>query len=227
LRSEGLVPSSQSFDPSEVRRLFSDGKLMMLSGLTVVVYSKIDILAAGSLLTKEAVGAYAMAATMAAAWNMVGMSLGQAWAPHVSASRAAGNESYVRTLRRLLITALLLSVAGSIFLSSISGFIFDLLLGGRFAGSVHLFSILVWSSVPVFLGIATSQIIVNNNIYWVSLLRTATGMIISLALVVPVTSAWGAEGVAFLVVLSACITVIGILFSRSARVTLSRVLGFA
>lgn len=223
LRSLGLTLSPSRWSKAEARNWLVDGRSMVLSGLAVVVYSKLDVLAIGSLLSKEALGPYAIAASMGAAWNMVGMSLVQAWAPHVSAALSRGQGAYISNMRRLLVAAATLSIVGSAILSWLSPWLFSVLLGDAYAQGAAVFSVLVWSSVPVFLGVATSQIIVNERIYWVSLARTALGMLVSLAFIAPMASTWGVVGVAALVVISAWAATAGILLSESARTTISTI----
>lgn len=88
-----------------------------------------------------------------------------------------------------------------------------------------MLSVLVWSSIPVFLGVATSQIIVNEKVYWISLARTLIGMIISLGLIAPITLRWGVNGVAALVVASSTVAMLAIVLSSSIRRTLRMILG--
>jgi polysaccharide transporter, PST family len=223
LQRAGVSLSLRNWDRTELKRLLLDGKIMVLSGLTVVIYSRLDVLAIGTLLSKEALGPYAMAASMCAAWNMVGMSLTQAWAPQISAALARSYESYVLEMRRFLVFSLLLSVGGSLAIGSLSNLIFDLLLGPAYQAGGKILAVLVWSSVPVFIGIATSQIIVNERLYWVSLFRTTLGMVISVALVVPIALHWGVTGIAVLVNVSAWVATLSILMSRFARQSLVRV----
>lgn len=224
LSSHGLVPSAGDFKFNEFKRILADGKMMALSGLLVAVYSKIDILVVGTLLSKEALAPYAVAASMCAAWNMMGLSLVQAWAPRISSAFQAGRDQYVTELRKMLLVVLGLGIAGSGALSVISGYIFNILLGEEYAPGVALFNLLVWASVFVFIGTATSQIIVNEKIYWVSLLRTFLGVLFSLLLVLPAAQYFDAQGVAGVVVASSFVATIGILFSSSARRTLRSVM---
>ncbi len=216
----GVEVSLRKADRAEARGLLVDGRAMILSGLTVIIYSKIDLLVVGELVSKEALGSYAIAAAMCGAWNMLGTSLTQAYAPHISATRAVDSGQYVSLLRRFLLVMLGLSVAGSLLLATMSPWIFDFLLGPAYAEGSKLFSLLVWASVPVFLGVATSQIIVNEKLYWLSLLRTGLGMVTMLALIVPVALAFGARGVAVLVVISSAVATGAILFSGAARAIL-------
>jgi len=102
--------------------------------------------------------------------------------------------------------------------------IFDLLLGRSYASGAPVFSLLVWSSVPVFLGVATSQIIVNEKIYWISLVRTTAGMAFSILTIGPVASHWGVMGIAYVVMVSACLATLSIFWSGTARSVLRFVL---
>lgn len=219
MRRLGVEVSLRKADRAEARGLLVDGRAMILSGLTVIIYSKIDLLVVGELVSKEALGSYAIAAAMCGAWNMLGTSLTQAYAPHISATRAVDSGRYISLLRRFLLVMLGSSVAGSLLLATMSPWIFDFLLGPAYAEGGKLFSLLVWSSVPVFLGVATSQIIVNEKLYWLSLLRTGLGMVTMLALIVPAL-AFGASGVAVLVVISSAVATGAILFSGAARAIL-------
>jgi len=217
LPSLGVRFTREMFDPAEVRHLFFDGKYMILSALTVVIYSKIDLLVVGELLPKEVLGNYSVAVAMCSAWNMVGMSLTQAVAPYLGATRLNSTETYISILRKFLGLMLALSVVGSAVLGVLANWIFGVLVGPAYTIGAGVFAVLVWSSVPVFLGIATSQIILNEHLYWLSLLRTTLGMCFTLALIVPMTSMFGVYGVAWLVITSGCIATGSILFSKAAR----------
>jgi PST family polysaccharide transporter len=223
LRHHGLVPSIAQLSFVDFRRIIADGKVMALSALTVVVYSKIDVLVIGALFTREALGSYSIAASMCAAWNMVGMSLVQACAPYISLSMAESREHYINSLRNMFLIGLGISIAGCIFLSLFAGYIFDLLLGMDYVSAVPVFRVLVWSSVFVFLGVSTSQIIVNEKIYWVSLFRTSIGAFVGLVAIAPVAMTWGVVGVAWLVVVNSAVVISSILFSKSARSTIGKV----
>jgi PST family polysaccharide transporter len=224
LLSHGLAPSLSKVSMVEFKHLVVTGKMMVLSGLTVAIYSKIDVLVVGALLSKEAVGAYAIAASMCAAWNMVGMSVAQAWAPRISESRTQSQLAYVRSMRQLLLTILALSLAGSAFLSWTAGLIFSLLLGPSYANGAAVFSVLVWSSVFVFTGVATSQIIVNERIYWVSMLRTVIGLMFCIVVICFAPANWSTVDFAYLMVWTSALATLSIAFSAKARNTLRQVL---
>lgn len=201
----------------EMISIISDGKLMILSGLTVIIYSKIDLLIIGEKISKIALGNYAAAITLYSAWNVVGTSLTQAYAPLISSSKQKSESEYILILRNFLLLNISVSIMGSIFLYLISPYIFSLLFGKEFQLSSEIFSTLVWASIPVFLGVASSQIIINEKIYWISLTRTFIGMLVMLSLIVPVIKHWNVQGVAWLVLVSGAIATLSILLSSKAR----------
>lgn len=221
-----LAPSLRYVSMAEFKHLVITGKMMVFSGLTVAVYSKIDVLVIGILLSKELVGSYAIAASMCAAWNMVGMSVTQAWAPRISSARARNHDEYIQSMRQLLLIVFVISLVGSILLSFSAETIFSLLLGGKYVNGAVIFSVLVWSSVFVFFGVATSQIIVNERIYWVSMLRTTVGLMFFLAAIFLDSSDWGSIEFAFFMVLTQAVATSGIIFSEKARSTIRHILSF-
>jgi len=224
LQRNGLTPNLREMRMTEFKHLVMSGKMMVLSGLTVAIYSKIDTLVIGALMSKEDVGSYAIAASMCAAWNMVGMSVSQAWASRISKARIHGEQAYVNEVRNLLKAMLIISLTGSIVLTIFSDLIFTVLLGPAFASSSNIFPMLIWASVPIFLGIATSPIIVNERTYWVSMVRTSVGMAVSTITIVPAVNHFGTMGAAGVVILSACINVPLVLVSRQARQVISAVM---
>jgi PST family polysaccharide transporter len=225
LRQHGIELSFNNFSLKEFKHMIIDGKMMILSGATVAAYSKIDVLVVGTLLSKEAVGSYAIAASMCAAWNMVGMSVVQAWAPRVSQANAKSRNEYIQAIKQLCIVVMLLSLIGAVIFTFTAQAIFTILLGVKYLDGAIIFSILSWSSIFVFLGVATSQIIVNEKIYWVSMLRTSIGLCFSLIIISTSSSSyWGTKEFALLMVVTSAVATLSILFSSKARHTILQII---
>lgn len=217
LHINGLTPSLRFFSMDEFKHLVVAGKMMVLSGLANTVHSKIDVLVTGALLSDDIFGYYAVAVSMCGAWNMVGMSMVQAWAPRVTYARTSGRDSYIRELRRLLTAMLAISLVGSVALDILAPVIFETLLGPAYAGGSKIFSLLIWSSVPIYIGIATSQLIVNERAYYISMLRAMAGMAVTLVLMFPAIRHYGTQGAAAVVIIGASINAILILASKRTR----------
>lgn len=223
LRSMGVHLSWRRFDPREMRTFLLDGKYMILSGAAVAVYSRIDVIAIGSVISKSVLANYALAAAMVAAWNLLGVSFAQALAPHVAAAHSKSSTEYIRILRRFLLATLVISVAGSAVISLCAHFIFWLLLGPSYALGGEILQILIWSAVASFMGVATSQIIINERLYALSLIRSLMGLVPLVIFIYPVAVQWGVFGVTWLVVVSYILGAGSILLSSRARSVLKDV----
>lgn len=219
--------SSKYWDRHNFTTLLYEGRYMILSGLTVSIYSKLDLMVIGKIFSKDALASYAIAASVCGALNIVGMSLAQSFAPRLSRLRDGSKIFYLKSLRTFILTMLIASLAGTLILQELSSWLFDILLGSAYKSLDNIFSALIWSCIPVFLGVATSQIIVNDRLYFASLIRTALGMIFMGAFITQTAYHYGIIGVAWLVVASAWISTSAILFSSVARNQIWQILQYS
>lgn len=218
-RQRWLQPSAPQ--AVTVRAWLHAHRYMVMSGLTVALYSKIDMLVIGQLLPKAALGQYAIAVGMSGALNVVGMALSQSVAPRLSRLHVTDPSSYRRAMRSFLLLMLVTSCALAMLASLLAHPLITLLAGSAFTPAADILQVLAWVCVPVFLGIATSQIIVNEHLYGLSLLRTAAGLAFITAIIVPAAQHSGAIGVAWAVVASSCVATGMLLASGAARVQLA------
>jgi PST family polysaccharide transporter len=215
-RRMGLLGTRARPAPS-ARRWLHAGRYMILSGMTVALYSKIDVLVIGSTLSRSTLGAYAIAAGLCGALNIVGMSLAQSFAPRLSQLHQADPPAYARALRHFLLLMLVVSITGAGLLSLLARPLVELLAGPQYVLAASILQVLAWSCVPVFLGVATSQIIVNEHLYGLSLLRTTAGLLFACAAIAPMAERWDAIGVAWSVVASSTLATCMLLTSSTAR----------
>lgn len=204
----------------EIRKFLIDGRYMILSGIVVTFYSKLDVLAIGYFLPLESVATYALAASLCGAWAIVGMSTSQAFAPHITRAMTKSRKDYLYILRFFFITILNLAIAGSLTLYIFGNYLLIDIFGKKYQHSIDILNILAWISIPSFLGIATSQIIVNENLYLLSFQRTFLGLFCTLALIGPIAISYDIIGVAWLVLGSSCLVTISIFISNKARHTI-------
>jgi PST family polysaccharide transporter len=218
LKNVSISLSLRNWNQAIFKQIFFGGSGLILSAATVMVYSKIDVLVIGANFSESILGNYSIAASMCSAWNLLGVSICQAFAPYITrAKNLQSLDDYHKILRNLLLLMLFASLLGSIVLSFIAEPLFSLVLGEEYALGANYFSWLIWISIPTFLGIATSQIIVNEQQYWVSLFRTAIGLSITLLLIYPALNIFGVPGVIAVLIFSSCINTPLVLVSSRIR----------
>lgn len=218
LRNLSFSLKIQDIDPALFKQFFVGGAGLVLSAATVVLYSKIDILVIGGNFSGNVLGNYSIASSMCGAWNLLGISICQAFAPYITRSKhSEAVLDYQKTLRFFLLLMFGVAVLGSLILSFVAEPLFTLVLGNDYLLGAQYFQFLIWVSIPTFLGIATSQIIVNENQYWVSLFRTSMGLAITLAFIYPALNAYGVQGVIAVLLVSSCINTPLVLLSSQIR----------
>lgn len=226
LKEAQVSLSLKSFDRAILKNIFIGGIALILSAATVVVYSKIDLLVVGANFSESVLGNYAIAVSMCGAWNLLGISICQAFAPYITRAKSSKDlKEYQVVLRLFLLLMLVVSLLGSLILSFAAKPLFALLLGEEYAAASLYFQFLIWISIPTFLGIATSQIIVNEKQYWVSLLRTTIGLAVTILLIYPAMVAYGIKGVIGVMLLSSCINTPLVLVSSNIRKAIFPALG--
>jgi len=218
LKNASISLSLGNWNQAIFKQIFFGGSGLILSAVTVMVYSKIDVLVIGANFSESILGNYSIAVSMCGAWNLLGVSICQAFAPYITrAKNSKSLNDYHKILRNLLLLMLFTSLLGSLVLSIIAEPLFSLVLGEEYSLGANYFSWLIWISVPTFLGIATSQIIVNEQQYWVSLFRTAIGLSVTLLLIYPALNIFGVPGVIAVLIFSSCINTPLVLVSSRIR----------
>jgi PST family polysaccharide transporter len=77
-------------------------------------------------------------------------------------------------------------------------------------------SIYAWTTIPIFLGVASSQFLVAENLTKISFYRTLFGSIASIFLNLILIPRYGIKGAAWAVLISFVITVFSIFFFKRA-----------
>ncbi len=70
------------------------------------------------------------------------------------------------------------AVAVAVPITLFSTFIVGILFGQEYISSAPVLTIYIWGGLPVSLGVASSQFLVNENLTKISLSRTLIGMIV-------------------------------------------------
>jgi PST family polysaccharide transporter len=86
--------------------------------------------------------------------------------------------------------------------------------------SASVLTIYIWAGVPVFLGVASSQYLINENLTKLAFYRTFIGMIINVILNIFLIPIYGINGAAFATLLSYALSVFAIGFFKNTRLQL-------
>ena len=175
--------------------LLKDSWPLILSGLVISIYMKIDQIMIKEMLGLEQVGQYAAAVQLSQAWYFIPMIVSSSLFPAILNAKKNSEELYKQRLQKLydlmVISSLVIAVP-TIFLSD---FIIDLLYGDKYEQAGTVLAIHIGASIFVFLGVASSKWFIAENLQLYSFYRTLAGLIINITLnyvLIPLYSIYGA-----------------------------------
>jgi PST family polysaccharide transporter len=167
---------------------------LILSGMAIMVYMRLDMVMLKIMKGDFAVGLYAAATRVSEVWYFIPLAIVSSVSPAIM--RAKDNpELFYGRLRKLfsLMTLSACAIGSIVALSSHA--IIRILYSSGYSGAAPVLAVHVWASVFVFLGVAQSPWDISKNMLKLSLYRTVTGAIINIAMnfyLIPRYSAMGA-----------------------------------
>lgn len=172
------------FDGKLAKKLLHYSWPLIISGIMVSVYMKIDLLMLKEILgekgTAEA-GVYATAVSFSEALNFVPVAIVSSLFPAILNARRDDAERYKKRLQNLYDLMVWMSLAFAIFVTFASPIIYKLF-KPEFATAAPALSIHVWGSIFVFLGVASGQYLIAEGYSKLTFIRTGVGALINIIL---------------------------------------------
>jgi len=182
--------------------LLTDSWPLLLSGIAILIYMKIDQIMLGQMVGNEAVGIYSAAVRLSEVWYFIPVMIVTSVFPAILQARERSEAEYYRGLQRLYDLMVLLSLGLALPMTFLSTPVVTLLFGDAFAGAGTVLAIHIWAAVFVFLGVASGKWFVAENRQILSLRRTALGAVANVALNLVLIPDYGPIGAAIATVLS-------------------------
>jgi O-antigen/teichoic acid export membrane protein len=177
------------------KSLLSQAWPLIVSGIAVTVYMRIDQVMLGSMVGELAVGEYAAATRISTVWYFIPTLLAASLFPAIVNAKKQGEVFYMKRLQRYFDLNAALAYTIVLPFSFLAPWLIELLFGGQYAGSASILSIHIWTSLFVFTGVARGQYLITEGFFKFSLVATVTGAIVNIALnyyLIPLYSGVGA-----------------------------------
>ena len=184
------------------RSLLKDSWPLALSGVVVMIYMKIDQVMIKYMIDEEAVGFYAAAVRLCEAWYFIPVTICNSIFPAIVNSKNVSEEFYSNRLQKLYDLLAWLAIGIAVPVTFLSHEIIYILYGSEFAPAAPVLTIYIWAGVAVFLAVASSQYLVNENLTKLLFLRTLVGMIINVSLNLILIPVYGIVGSAIATLVS-------------------------
>ena len=202
---------------SWVAKLFHDSWPLLFAGVSSMLYMRLDIVMLNEMRDAHETGIYSAATRISEAWNFVPMALMAALQPVLLRTKQDHPALFMRRMDMLYVCTAWGSLAVAVIISIISTPVVNILFGNEYHESGSVLALHTWSSIAVYLGVASSQYLLAENLLKISMFRTmlglATNVVLNLALIPP----YGAQGAAVATVVSYFVATFSLVLFGSTR----------
>jgi O-antigen/teichoic acid export membrane protein len=197
------------------KELLSDSWPLILSGIAISVFMKIDQIMLGEMLGDKSVGIYSAAVKISELWYFIPSIIVSSFFPSIIKLKSKSEELYYSKLQMLFDLLIWVSIIISIFMTFFSDFIVNLFFGLNYSESASVLKIHVWTGIAVSYGIVWSKWILIENKLKMIILFHVLAMIINIIYNLYFIRSQGAVGAAIATALgSLTAQTIGILFYK-------------
>ncbi|MBI3006145.1 MAG: flippase [Ignavibacteriales bacterium] len=193
-RITGNSVRNWNYSGTTARNLLRDSWPLVLSGLAIVIYMKVDQVLLGSLMDMNAVGIYSAAVRMAEVWYFIPGTITVSVFPSLIEARKNDYAKYLRWLQKLYDGMAGVSIFIALLVTFFSGSIIGWFYGTDYLEASPVLTVYVWSGVATFLGVASSQYLMVENLLKYSMYRTTIGMLLNVALNLLLIPTYGIQG---------------------------------
>lgn len=190
---------------------------LLISSVAVILYMRIDVVMLEYMKGPKEVGLYAAATRVSELWYAIPMILCASAFPSLIRSRALSQSGYLQRLGSLYFLLTWLAVLIALPLSLASNWLVNTFYGASFSAAGIILAVHLWASIPVFLGVASNQFLLVENLQHISLYRSLIGLASNVVLNVFLIPTYGALGAAVATLISYCLSVGALAFFPGSR----------
>ena len=178
------------------KELLRDSWPLILSGMVISIYMKIDQVMIKEMLDAEQVGLYAAAVRLSEAWYFIPVAITSSLFPAIINAKKQSEELYYQRLQKLYNLMVWLAVAIALPTTFLAPWVIRVLYGEAFLLAARVLSIHIWAGVFVFLGVANGRWIIAENLQYIATIRSAAGAMVNVALNILLIPKYGINGAA-------------------------------
>ena len=190
------------FNRIRATKMLKDSWPLILSGVMITIYMKIDQVMLGNMADKQAVGNYAAAVKFSEVWYFVPTAICASVFPTIIRAKQQGKQQYREKLQQLYDLMAWISLPLAVVMTFFSGTLTSKLLGAGYSEAGKILAWHIWASPFVFLGVARNQWLMTENLTKLSFATNSLGAIANLLLNFWLIPIYGGNGAAIATVIS-------------------------
>lgn len=184
------------------KEMLQDSWPLILSGVMIAIYMKIDQVMLGNMAGNQEVGNYAAAVKFSGIWYFVPAAICSSVFPAIIRAKQRGSREYYSKLQQLYDLMAWISLLVVIPVTLTSDTLITTLLGEEYIKAADILTLHIWAGPFVFLGVARSKWLVAENLAQFNFATTSLGAITNIVLNIWLIPSLGGQGAAIATVIS-------------------------
>jgi polysaccharide transporter, PST family len=176
--------------------LLKDSWPLMLSGVIVMIYLRIDQVMLGNILGSKEVGIYSVAVNLVEFWYFIPMAITATVFPIIVNAKKRSDALYYEKLEKLYLLMVWLALSVAIFITIFSQGIVLFIYGEQYKSAYTALSILCWSGLFISSGLVSNHWYLLENLNHYTLYRHLVGVIVNIVLNYILIPSYGINGAA-------------------------------
>lgn len=202
MQKYGPKLSFDRFNLAQAKTFLKDSWPLILSGLAVSVYMRIDQIMLGQMIDDQAVGIYSAASRISEAWYFIPMVVATSFFPEIFEAKTRSEAEYYTRLQKLYDLMVVISILVALPMTLLSAPLMTIFFGQAYSESGVVLAIHVWGTVFVFLGVASEKWYLAENQQLLGLQRTLLGAVVNVLMNLVLIPHYQAVGAAIATVIS-------------------------
>lgn len=206
--NKGLTLFKWSFSKKIAKKLLKDSWPLILSGIIVSIYMKVDQIMIKEMMNTAYVGQYSAAVRLSEAWYFIPSVISTSLFPAIVNAKKRSEELYYERLQRLYDLMTLFSISIALPMTFLSGWLINILYGEAYFLSGDVLSLHIWAGVFVFLGVSREGWILSENLQRYTMVYLGLGMICNIILNLFLIPSYGIIGAAAATLIAQAVSVL-------------------
>ena len=182
---------------SLAKRLLKDSWPLILSGVAISIYMRIDQVMIKEMMTLGAVGNYAVAVKLSEIWYFIPMAITSSLFPAIINAKKISEKLYYGRLQKLYDLMTWLAIGIALSTTFLANDIIRLLFGIQYQNAASVLKIYIWAGLFTFSGVARGNWIFNENLQRYTFYYLSIGAVINVLLNVHLIPKFGIKGAAY------------------------------
>lgn len=192
------------------KSLLKDSWPLILSGIVIIIYMRIDQVMLGQMVGDKSVGIYSAAVKISELWYFVPGAIVNSVFPSIVQAKEISEEVYHARIQKLFNSMSLLAYSVAIPITFLSSYIVTLIYGKSYLEAAPILTVHIWTGLFSSLGVARETWLVTEGLMKFSAITAASGAVVNIILNYFLIDKYGGLGAAFATVVAQFVAAYGI-----------------